>query len=106
MVGKLPTTPLDFATLTGHRGIKRVLAWQPQGQRRIGRPKYSWDSMATNFTAGRIYLHWRSLQLMLNFGVHACLIIWSFAGTDVYGGNTFTNYFWCPKQAAQWAIEG
>ena len=38
-----------FATLLGHGWIKRVLAWQAQGQKRIGRPKYSWDSMVTNF---------------------------------------------------------
>ena len=38
-----------FATLPGHRWIKRVMAWQPQGRRRIGRLKYCWDSMITNF---------------------------------------------------------
>ena len=38
-----------FATLPEHRWIKRVLAWQPQGHRRSGRPKYSWDTLITNF---------------------------------------------------------
>ena len=38
-----------FATLPGHRWNKRVMAWQPQGRTRIGRPKYCWDSMITNF---------------------------------------------------------
>ena len=38
-----------FATLPRHRWIKTVLVWQPRGHRRIGRPKYSWDGMITNF---------------------------------------------------------
>ena len=37
-----------FATLPVHRWIKRVMAWHPQGHRRIGRPKYRWDSMIEN----------------------------------------------------------
>ena len=30
-------------------GSKGVLTWQPQGHRRSGRPKYSWDTLITNF---------------------------------------------------------
>ena len=48
MVGNLFTTPLEsqyFATLLGHRWITRVTAWQPEGHRRIGRPKYRWNSV-------------------------------------------------------------
>lgn len=45
------TTPFELGTIfcntTSASWIKRVRAWQPEGQRRIGRPKYSWDSMIT-----------------------------------------------------------
>ena len=39
-----------FATLPVHRWIKRVMAWHPEGHRRIGRPNYRWDSMIENFS--------------------------------------------------------
>ena len=32
-----------------HSWIKRILAWHPAGHKRIGRPKYCWDTMLTNF---------------------------------------------------------
>ena len=38
-----------FATLPGHPWIKRILAWQPARHKRVGRPKYCWDTMLTNF---------------------------------------------------------
>ena len=40
-----------FATLPGHRWIKKaLLSWQAGGgHRRIGRPKYCWDILTTNF---------------------------------------------------------
>ena len=44
-----------FATLPGHRWIKRVLAWQPKGQRRSGRPKYCWGTLITIGSSSTIF---------------------------------------------------
>ena len=40
---------LEPMSLCCHRWIKRVTAWHPEGHRRVGRPKYRWDSMLENF---------------------------------------------------------
>ena len=62
MVGNLPETPLEFAqyfaTLPGHRWIKMVLVWQPQGHRRSGRPKCSWDTLLTIFCRWKNFSSW------------------------------------------------
>ena len=36
-----------FATLPGHRWIKRILAWQPAGHKRVGRPKYCLNKLVS-----------------------------------------------------------
>ena len=48
-----------FATLPGHRWIKRILAWQPAGHKRVGRPKYCWDTMLTNFCRMKGLASWQ-----------------------------------------------
>ena len=48
-----------FATLPGHCWIKRILAWQPAGHKRVGRPKYCWDSMLTNFCRMKGLASWQ-----------------------------------------------
>lgn len=55
-----------FRNTTWGRWIKTVLAWQPRGHKRIGRPKCCWDSMTTNFWR---LINFPIVQLILVYGV-------------------------------------
>lgn len=55
-----------FRNTTWGRWIKTVLAWQPRGHKRIGRPKCCWDSMTTNFWR---LINFPIVQLILAYGV-------------------------------------
>ena len=56
-----------FATLPGHRWIKRILAWQPAGHKRVGRPKYCWDTMLTNFCRLKCLVSWEVIATDADF---------------------------------------
>ena len=56
-----------FATLPGHRWIKRILAWQPAGHKRVGRPKYCWDTMLTNFCRLKGLVSWKVIATDAEF---------------------------------------
>ena len=55
-----------FRNTTWGSWIKTVLAWQPRGHKRIGRPKCCWDSMTT--TSCRL-MNLPIVQLILTSGV-------------------------------------
>ena len=44
-----PNHGRKFVYDTVHRWIKRLMAWHPEGHKRIGRQKYRWDAMIENF---------------------------------------------------------
>ena len=52
-----------FATLPGHRWIKKIFAWQPAGHKRVGRPKYCWDTMLTNFCRMKGLASWEVIAM-------------------------------------------
>ena len=56
-----------FATLPGHRWIKRILAWQPAGHKRVGRPKYCWDTMLTKFCRLKGLASWEEIATDADF---------------------------------------
>ena len=56
-----------FATLPGHRWIKRILAWQPAGHERVGRPKYCWDTMLIIFCRLKCLASWEEIATDADF---------------------------------------